>query len=139
MGPPSSFFLFLPLAVLCQRLNVFGEVVLRAKRLINLVLFCVVVCSAIAPQTFHVIVSFPVETGTLARFVAQLARELPIHIYKNLIKGAYDRSEKYVKRPSTRKRKPKKYLIRSAFYTFLHFKRRFCLKCKLYFIEIIKE
>ena len=34
----------------------------------------------------------------------------PIHIYKNLIKGAYDRSEKYVKRPSTRKRKPKKYL-----------------------------
>ena len=36
--------------------------------------------------------------------------EIPIHIYKNLIKGAYDRSEKYVKRPSTRKRKPKKYL-----------------------------
>ena len=30
--------------------------------------------------------------------------------YKNLIKGAYDRNEKYVKRPSTRKRKPKKYL-----------------------------
>ena len=29
---------------------------------------------------------------------------------KNLIRGAYDRSEKYVKRPSTRKRKPKKYL-----------------------------
>ena len=28
----------------------------------------------------------------------------------NLIKGTYDRSEKYVKRPSTRKRKPKKYL-----------------------------
>lgn len=26
------------------------------------------------------------------------------------IKGAYDRSEKYVKRPSTRKQKPKKYL-----------------------------
>ena len=26
------------------------------------------------------------------------------------VKGAYDRSEKYVKRPSTRKRKPKKYL-----------------------------
>ena len=26
---------------------------------------------------------------------------------KNLIKGAYDRSKKYVKRPSTRKRKPK--------------------------------
>jgi hypothetical protein len=36
--------------------------------------------------------------------------EIPIHIYKNIIKGAYDRSEKYVKRPSTRKRKPKKYL-----------------------------
>tara|TARA_B110000467_G_scaffold154344_1_gene165551 strand:- start:358 stop:492 length:135 start_codon:yes stop_codon:yes gene_type:complete len=30
--------------------------------------------------------------------------------FKNLIKGAYDRSEKYVKRPSTRKQKPKKYL-----------------------------
>ena len=26
------------------------------------------------------------------------------------IKGAYDRNEKYVKQPSTRKRKPKKYL-----------------------------
>jgi hypothetical protein len=36
--------------------------------------------------------------------------EIPIHIYKNLIKRAYDRNEKYVKRPSTRKRKPKKYL-----------------------------
>ena len=36
--------------------------------------------------------------------------EIPIHIYKNLIKGAYDRNEKYVKLPSTRKRKPKKYL-----------------------------
>ena len=36
--------------------------------------------------------------------------EIPIHIYKNLMKGAYSRSEKYVKRPSTRKRKPKKYL-----------------------------
>ena len=33
--------------------------------------------------------------------------EIPIHIYKNLIKGAYDRNEKYVKRPSTRKRKVK--------------------------------
>jgi len=33
-----------------------------------------------------------------------------ISFYKNLIKGSYDRSEKYVKRPSTRKRKPKKYL-----------------------------
>ena len=29
--------------------------------------------------------------------------EIPIHIYKNLIKGAYDRNEKYVKRSSTRK------------------------------------
>ena len=34
--------------------------------------------------------------------------EIPIHIYKNLIKESYDRSEKYVKRPSTRK--PKKNL-----------------------------
>jgi len=35
---------------------------------------------------------------------------IPIHIYKNLIKGAYDRREKYVKIPSTIKKKPKKYL-----------------------------
>ena len=42
--------------------------------------------------------------------VKDVLDEIPIHIYKNLIKGAYDRNEKYVKRPSTRKRKPKKYL-----------------------------
>ena len=30
------------------------------------------------------------------------------YIYKNLIKGAYDKNEKYIKRPSTRKRKSKK-------------------------------
>ena len=36
--------------------------------------------------------------------------EIPIHIYKNLIKGAYDRNQKYVKLPLTRKRKPKKYV-----------------------------
>jgi hypothetical protein len=36
--------------------------------------------------------------------------KLPIHIYKNLIKGEYNIIEKYVKGPSTRKRKPKKYL-----------------------------
>jgi hypothetical protein len=36
--------------------------------------------------------------------------EISIHIYKNLIKGAYDRNKKYVKHPLTRKRKPKKYL-----------------------------
>ena len=46
----------------------------------------------------------------LVKNVKDVLDEMPIHIYKNLIKGAYDRSEKYVKRPSTRKRKPKKYL-----------------------------
>ena len=46
----------------------------------------------------------------LVNNVKDVLQEIPIHIYKNLIKGAYDRSEKYVKRPSTRKRKPKKYL-----------------------------
>ena len=46
----------------------------------------------------------------LVNNVKDVLDEIPIHIYKNLIKGAYDRSEKYVKRPSTRKRKPKKYL-----------------------------
>jgi hypothetical protein len=44
------------------------------------------------------------------QLVKDVLDEIPIHIYKNLIKGAYDRNEKYVKRPSTRKRKPKKYL-----------------------------
>ena len=46
----------------------------------------------------------------LANNVKDVLNEIPIHIYKNLIKGAYDRSENYVKRPSTRKRKSKKYL-----------------------------
>ena len=46
----------------------------------------------------------------LVNNVKDVLNEIPIHIYKNLIKGAYDRNEKYVKRPSTRKRKPKKYL-----------------------------
>ena len=46
----------------------------------------------------------------LVNNVKDALHEIPIHIYKNLIRGAYDRSEKYVKRPSTRKRKPKKYL-----------------------------
>ena len=46
----------------------------------------------------------------LVNNVKDVLDEIPIHIYKNLIKGAYDRSENYVKIPSTRKRKPKKYL-----------------------------
>ena len=46
----------------------------------------------------------------LVKNVKDVLDEIPIHIYKNLIRGAYDRSEKYVKRPSTRKRKPKNYL-----------------------------
>ena len=46
----------------------------------------------------------------LVNNVKDVLDEIPIHIYKNLIKGAYDRIEKYVKRPSTRKSKPKKYL-----------------------------
>ena len=46
----------------------------------------------------------------LVNNVKDVLNEIPIHIYKNLIKGAYDRSENYVKRPSTRKRKSKKYL-----------------------------
>ena len=41
----------------------------------------------------------------LVNNVKDVLQEIPIHIYKNLIKGAYDRSEK-----SVRKRKPKKYL-----------------------------
>jgi hypothetical protein len=51
----------------------------------------------------------------LVNNVKDVLDEIPIHIYKNLIKGAYDRNEKYVKRPSTRKRKPKNIWIRSAF------------------------
>ena len=46
----------------------------------------------------------------LVKNIKDVLDEIPIHIYKNLIKGVYDRNEKYVKRPSTRKRKPKKYL-----------------------------
>ena len=46
----------------------------------------------------------------LGNNVKDVLDEIPIHIYKNLIKGAYERNEKYVKRPSTRKRKPKKYM-----------------------------
>ena len=51
----------------------------------------------------------------LVKNVKDVLDEIPIHIYRNLIQGAYDRSEKYVKRPSTRKRKPKNIWIRSAF------------------------
>jgi len=43
-------------------------------------------------------------------FVKDVLDEIPIPIYKNLIKRAYDRNSKYVKRSSTRKRKSKKYL-----------------------------
>ena len=46
----------------------------------------------------------------LVKNVKDVLDEIPIHIYKNLIRGAYDRNEKYIKRPSTIKRKPKKYL-----------------------------
>jgi hypothetical protein len=35
----------------------------------------------------------------LVKNVKDVLDEIPIHIYKNLIRGAYDRSEKYVKRP----------------------------------------
>ena len=47
--------------------------------------------------------------------VKDVLDEIPIHIYKNLIKGAYDRNEKYVKRSSTKKRKSKNIWIKSAF------------------------
>ena len=44
----------------------------------------------------------------LVKNIKDVLYEIPIHIYKNLIKGTYDRSEKYIKIPSTRKMKPKK-------------------------------
>ena len=43
----------------------------------------------------------------LVNNVKDILREIPIHIYKNLLKRAYNRNEKYVKRPSIRKRKSK--------------------------------
>ena len=46
----------------------------------------------------------------LVNNVKGVLNEISTHIYKNLIKGAYDRNEKYVKLPSTIKLKPKKYL-----------------------------
>ena len=48
----------------------------------------------------------------LVNNIKDVLDETPIHIYKNRIKVTYDRSEKYVKRPSTRKRKPKNIWIR---------------------------
>lgn len=51
----------------------------------------------------------------LVNNVKDVLNEIPIHIYNNLIKGAYNISEKYVKRPSTRKRKSKNIWIRTAF------------------------
>jgi len=39
----------------------------------------------------------------LVKNIKDVLDEISIHLYKNLIKGAYDRSEKYVKRSSTRK------------------------------------
>ena len=38
----------------------------------------------------------------LVKNVKDVLDEIPIHIYKNLIKGAYYRNEKYIKRPSIR-------------------------------------
>ena len=38
----------------------------------------------------------------LVKNVKDVLDEIPIHIYKNLIKGAYDRNEKYVKRTLTK-------------------------------------
>ena len=54
----------------------------------------------------------------LVKNVKDVLDEIPINIYKNLIKGAYDRSDKYVKIPSTRKRKPKNIWIKSVFLMF---------------------
>jgi hypothetical protein len=39
----------------------------------------------------------------LSNNVKDVLDKIPIHIYKNSIKGAYDRNENYVKRPSTSK------------------------------------
>jgi len=41
--------------------------------------------------------------------VKDILDEIPKHIYKNLIKGAYERESKYVKNQSTRRRDPKNY------------------------------
>lgn len=60
----------------------------------------------------------------LVNNVKDVLDEIPIHIYKNLIKKAYNRSEKYVKRPSTRKRKAKKYLDKVGVLNFQRCKRR---------------
>jgi len=48
----------------------------------------------------------------LVKNVKDVLDEIPIHIYKNLIKGAYDKNSKYVKQHSTIKRKPKNIWIR---------------------------
>ena len=53
----------------------------------------------------------------LVKNVKEILDKIQIHIYKNLIKWTYYRIEKYVKKPSTRKRmiKHKKIRIRLAF------------------------
>ena len=38
-------------------------------------------------------------------------RDIPKEKYENIFKGAYNRTEKYVKKPSNRMRKLKKYLL----------------------------
>tara|TARA_B110000444_G_scaffold229259_1_gene235618 strand:+ start:3956 stop:4156 length:201 start_codon:yes stop_codon:yes gene_type:complete len=46
----------------------------------------------------------------LVKNVKYVLHEIPIHIYNNLIKRAYDINKKYVKRTPRRKQTPKKYL-----------------------------
>ena len=48
-------------------------------------------------------------------------KDIPKEKYENIFKGAYNRTEKYVKKPSNRTRKLKNYLP----YTFSYLKRRF--------------
>ena len=45
----------------------------------------------------------------------KLKENIPKEKYENIFKGAYNRTEKYVKKPSNRTRKLKNYLLKSAF------------------------
>lgn len=42
--------------------------------------------------------------------IEKVIRDIPKEKYENIFKGAYNRTEKYVKKPSNRKRKLKNYL-----------------------------
>jgi hypothetical protein len=46
----------------------------------------------------------------LKQNIERVIKGIPMNKYKNIIKGTYNRTEKYIKKPSNRTRKKKNYL-----------------------------